>query len=467
MRWNARWPRLGVLLVCLAAALAALLGQRGLLWSSSNSAQANVPAGCDGRMSPATQLASDSALAQLRAAALAATPAGTAAPYEQGTVGPANLWSDNQPRPVAGGGYEARWWALNAEGRTDDVVVDVLRFANAGQAQASLLAAADPRCHRQATAGAGALPAGARELAWLNPDGAWQRDTLLARGPLLYRVSDAPPGLAASEAAQLAREAARAAAVTHALACLLPAAGCDRHTLAALAASVGSPAPAPSAAVGWPRTVAQASAYVRAVQLRPYDLPYMTALPRSGRAGAAPAVTPSARCAHAAPAVGGLAVGASSPLFAMRPGRWRQSAWSRAALLGRDGAAADYMRALSRALAGACARRVLATDLARIGGPRVRFADLHLTPLTPAAPESHRGRWAYRPVDERISVAVLLSTRRGRPLRRLLFIEIFAFAYRNAVVELEVTSKEAPLADANRRYLQSALVGRAEARWGR
>ena len=70
---------------------------------------------------------------------------------------------------------------------------------------------------------------GARALQWVNPDSAYQLDTLLVRGADLYRVDDVPPvtGTATAGRAHEALEHARAAVVSDVLACGLPRAGCD------------------------------------------------------------------------------------------------------------------------------------------------------------------------------------------------------------------------------------------------
>ena len=465
MTWNATWLRLGLLLACMAAALVALVDQRGILWASGGSAQAGVVHGCAGRLAPQTALLGGVGRAQLRDAVLAASPAQAAGPYEQGAVGTPNLWSDNNPRPGAGGGYEARWWALDAEGRLDDVVVDVLRYASASQAQQALLAAADPRCHRRGKAAAAALPAGARLLGWQNPDNAWQQDTLFARAALLYRVSDAPPGVGAAEVVQQAREGDRASAVTQALACLLPRADCPQAPLAALEARAGTPAPVvDGASPTWPRTAAQGSAYVQAVSLHAYDVPYMSALRPAIRA---PLPEPAllGHCAHVP--VTGTAIGARSPLFAVREGLSRWTAQSSATLLASEGAAASYVAAVRRALAGPCAKRFYTEAVARSqrSHPHARL-DFALRPLALTAPQSYRRDWPYRPVGERLSLQAILTTHRQRRLRRFYVADLVVFAYRRALVELSVTTSGAPFPEANLRYLESVLVGRAEARWG-
>jgi hypothetical protein len=470
MWWHAKWLRLVVLLTCLAASLLALLAQHGALWASTGSARAAGVGACAGRTAPQTAPASGAVLAQLRASVLGASPAQAGEPYEQGVVATANLWSDNRPRAGIGGGYEARWWALDSEGRLDDVVVDVLRFANAGDARRALSVAADPRCHRDGATAAATLPAGARLPGWLNPDGAWQQDTLLARGALLYRVSDSPPSVGAGASTQQARERVRASTVTQALACALPNANCPRGPLAALEARTGSPARASGAsnARSWPRTAAQGSAYVRVVSLRPYDVPTMSELSPASRSGTLREPALLTRCMHAAPSTG-AGVSASSPLFGAREGLWEWTAQSTTTLLASEQAAASYVAAVRTALAGACARRFYsdAATASRRSHPRVVLADLTLSQLALAAPDSYRGAWPYQPVGERASFKALITTRSRRRLRLSYFGEGFLFNYKRAIVALSLTATRAPIPQATLRYLESALVGRAEARWGR
>ncbi len=472
MSHDSRWLRLPVLLACLLAATIVLLHERGVLWGSTPSAQAGVVQGCDGRRAAQAAPLAAGELARLREQALAPLPPADGA-YEQGLVGSENLWSDDRPAPAthatAGtpAGYEARWWALDAEGRRDDVVVDVLRYADARAARQALALAADARCRRDGSARAATLPAGARLLSWVNPDGAYQQDTLLARGSFLYRVADAPPTVE-SDAAQWARERARVTSATQALACALPRAACPAAALAKAAARAGAPAPAPDVPATWPATAAQAAAYVRAVSLRAYDVPYMTAV-ESG-AAVHEAIQPAfaAACLAGAPPLA-PARSASSPQFAFDRRGQVQGVWSIASLLGSEAASEALLAADSRAFANGCAKRYFSRALAREqrAEPRVRFVDVRVQALPVAAPERYADVWPRRAVAERISYVALLSTRRGRRERVRYFEEGFAFAYRRAVVQLAIVSAPSPLADANRSYLESVLVGRAVAAWGR
>jgi hypothetical protein len=473
MRLPATWLRLSVLLALLSVATLGLLDTHGLLSTSAGSGGATPERGCRGRMAPHLASVSPTALRQMQATALAVLPRQAGAPYEQGVIDVENLWSDNRPSPVAatGGGarhgaYEVRWWALDAEGRQDDVVVDVLAFGGSQQADLALAAAADPRCHGGAAGSAATLPPGARLLSWVNPDGANEQDALLVRGRFLYRVADAPPGVG-GDLAQRAREHDRVATLTEVLACSLPRAGCPAGALATAAASAGAPASPPQAETrSWPGSAAQAATYARA-SLRHTDLPYMAAVgPASGDVRAQPAWF--SRCLGDARSPSIIA-GATSPRLGFRRRLVQQSAQSETVVLASEAAAARYVAAISRAFAGPCARNSYARALARArrSHPRLRLTQLQITPLPSAAPDSYRGSWPWRAVAVRVSVEALVTGRRGRVGRLSYSQAIFAFAYRRAVVELSITSTGAPVPEASRQYVESALVGLAQARWGR
>jgi hypothetical protein len=64
-----------------------------------------------------------------------------------------------------------------------------------------------------------------------------------------------------------------------------------------------------------------------------------------------------------------------------------------------------------------------------------------------------------------MTVEVLVSTRSG-PGTLHFYADVLVFAYKRALVELATSTAAAPLPDANRRYLESALAGRAVANWG-
>jgi hypothetical protein len=480
MTRGVKWLRSSVLLALLLATVLALLDANGAIWSRTGSAQARVAKGCAGRLAPEAAFVPGDALRQMRGTALAALPRAAGDPYEQGLVGTPNLWSDDQPRLFQPGGrgtlpgaYEVRRWALNAEGRLDDVVVDLLRFANPAQAALALAVAADPRCHHAGSARAATLLVGARLLNWVNPDGAYEQDTLLATGPFLYRVADAPPGVGAN-AAQASRERDRVATVTQVLACSLPQAACVEGDLAAAGARAGAPAPLRvDTSPAWPDSAAQAAAYVRAVSLRPYDLAYMAAVQPAATRGVKAKQGSLDRCLAGAPSPAG-AVEGTSPLFASHRGAQRQAVQSTALVLASEAAAARYVAGVKRAFEGPCARRFVrrairaaALSFVARSGARVRLGRFVVALQPAGAPDTYRGSWPYRAAATRVSFRALVTTGRGRRRSVTYYDEAFVFAYRRALVELSITSTGLPLPEADLTYLESVLVGRAEARWGR
>ena len=179
-RWRARPAvRLGVLLVVVAGLVAFVVLRPGK--QAHSNASRCVPAS---RL-PEVRQVPPSELGGLRGAVTRALPQRVGRLYEEGTVKAAVAWTDEEPAPPATSphalrpaGYEMRWWAPNG----DDVVADVLVFASQAKAQRYVSVAASKRCRLQARSGAASRPPEARNLSWLNPDGALQADVFLARG---------------------------------------------------------------------------------------------------------------------------------------------------------------------------------------------------------------------------------------------------------------------------------------------
>jgi hypothetical protein len=220
--WSA--VRLGVLLAVLAGLVYYAVGRPGT--HARRSASRCVPA----TALPEVGQVAPNALGGLRDAVTRALPQRVGRLYEEGTVKAVVAWTDQEPAPPATSphalrpaGYEMRWWAPNG----DDVVADVLVFASQSEAQRFVSAAASDRCRRQAKSGAAARPPEARNLSWLNPDGALQADVFLARGKRVYRIADAPAG-SSPEEVRSSGGLARAFATIDVLACLLPSAHCVR-----------------------------------------------------------------------------------------------------------------------------------------------------------------------------------------------------------------------------------------------
>jgi hypothetical protein len=145
-------------------------------------------------------------------------------PYEQGPVPSGSAWSDTEPGSQASldpseGSYEMRWWMGNG----DDVVADVMVFADTGRAHDFFERASSTGCRPQSIARAASFPPGGRNLAWRNPDGFAQEDVFLLRGRRAYRVAVVKAGAKGRIAAAARSEAF---SLVNGLACALPDAAC-------------------------------------------------------------------------------------------------------------------------------------------------------------------------------------------------------------------------------------------------
>ncbi|HEX5223935.1 MAG TPA: hypothetical protein VFW29_02285 [Solirubrobacteraceae bacterium] len=460
--------RVGTLVACLLLAIAALLDDRGVFSGAVTGAQA-APL-CDGRRAPESVSLDGAERARLRGVVQAPLAGRAASRYEQGSVGTANLWTDDQPLQTGrAGGFEARWWALDADGRGDDVVIDALRYHSAADASRTLALATDPGCRHGGEAQPVAVPAGARTLGWVNPDGAYQRDTLFVRGALLYRISDVPPSAGTGAAARghdgLLR--LRARATTRALACALPAAGCGAAAIAAFVAAAGPPArPIAEAPSGWPSTRAEAGAFLRAVAIHPYDVQWMRqvrgATSSAGDAGGPPPCVANIAGLHRGPS-------ATSAVFAYRRRLASDTVISRGWILPSQTAATRFVASYAAALRNGCLERDFQASIGkpRTSRTRATVADVHLSALPAPAPSIYVWHAPYRAAALRIAVKIVLPRKAGRPLRIPYFDEGFLFAYRRAVIAFTAETTLEPLPEADRRYLASVLVGRAQAGWGR
>jgi hypothetical protein len=474
--WANRHLRLGLLLACLLAALLALLNTRaawfGLGDGSGQAGPLQVAAGCPSREAPLASIATPD-LAALRDELSRIMPAPVGRVYEVGPIITSYLWSDEEPRfsPSPGSsapaGYEVRWWALDRRGSEDDVAADVLEFETSREAQDVLALAASPHCRRDGAAHAVRYPAGARELSWMNPDGARQLDVMFARGRRLYRVGDVPPGylLDTTGPRQGALERARAGRTADALACALPDAGCPHSTaslrdtsLAALTAS------SPNAVGGPPPTTEQATAYAHAVNLRGYDLPGKTPVAPEGPTQDRGYWEAFVRCTGELRSTHPLAA-IHSPEFRYRSRRSYELVYSTVAVLPSRATAARFMGVLESQRARAC----MASDYegllrarAAQGGMRA-LGPVTLTRLATTAPPSYRGPGPYRATAVRLMVQASYATHGGGREQLPLYVEGFAFARGRAVVELTSLALVQPISEEGERFLESLLVGAAEA----
>lgn len=215
--------RLSILLCCLGLAIAALLSSHAEVLSTG--APAGAPTGwCVPQQIPSPTSVDLAGLRALRKSLLGVMrPIGPR--YAWGTIGSANMWTDNAPLRILTTSdgrwpatYEMRSWAVSR----DNVAASVLMFSSAGQARTLFEAAAGTRCRRAAKATLAASPPGARDLVWVNPDGPTEEDVLLLRGERVYRIADVGPG--ANHASAVKRR--RGLRIVSRLACSLPAAGC-------------------------------------------------------------------------------------------------------------------------------------------------------------------------------------------------------------------------------------------------
>ncbi len=457
--------RLAGLLACLLLTVLALLNNHGVFSGSAADAQGNPV--CDGQEPARAAPLGPSERARDSASVLAVFAHRSGRLYEHGSIGTANLWTDDEPTQADGPGFEARWWALNSEGGEDDVVVDVLRYASAAQARATLALATDARCRRYGSAGPAAFPRDGRWLSWVNPDRAYQHDTLFTRGPLLYRISDTPPaaGEGAAGATQEQREHIRVAVSTNVIACSLPPAGCEAGAAASAAPAAGAPALAATMAnPNWSPTPAQARAFLDAVAVHAYDVPWMRQiLP----AASSVPVNGGPSCATATGALLTGPAGRSAELGYRR--RLAEDVLvSYSWIVPSEAVAQRALAASERAVHDGCAERQFQAAVAhrKGGGTRVRITGVKLTPLAAPAPSSYTAPAPYRAFRVRISTTILFHTRAGRTLHLPYFEETFWFLYKRAVIALAVESTSEPLPEETRRYLEGVLVGRAEARWG-
>jgi hypothetical protein len=186
---------------------------------------------CEGEGAPQVLSVAPQELGRLRASVARALPQRVGRLYEEGSIVGSTVWTDDSPSgptvsPTAKrpDGYEMRWWAPNG----DDLVADVLVFADPGAAAKFLERAAGARCGHVTLAGPANRPPQARNLAWLNPDHVAETDVYLARGSRVYRVADAPAGQIRGNLAPARLR--RALILVDTLACLLPSAHCSSES---------------------------------------------------------------------------------------------------------------------------------------------------------------------------------------------------------------------------------------------
>lgn len=478
--WAAGPTRLTLLLAVLAAAVAALLTEKVTIFDSSSSGGDAIAGvflpGCPRLNVPEARRVPVRDLAALRGALSLVMPRWVGRVYETGTIASSNLWSDNHPVSVSSGspgrpvsaGWEIRWWALNRDGEEDDVVADVLEFATSREAEGALAAAAAGRCRRAGAAHAAPFPSGARNVSWVNPDDASERDVLFVRRRRLYRVADVPPGYLMTDTppAQRRVERQRVVATVDDLACALPEAGCPASAVSPRAAGQASLAPGPPRRSGAPGPVtrAQALAYAHAVNLRAFFVPGMTQrAPESSLYDgifreAAGGCTGELHSMHAVVAV-------HSPFFAYAARSERQLVYSMVVVLPTAREAARYLGVVASKRARACMVDSYRRSFRRRGAEssRLRVGAITVTPQPAPAPARYRGPGAYGGAVLRTTLHAAYTTRRGRRGQIAVYADAFVFAYGRAVVGFVAESFVRPFPQANEQFLMSVLVGRAEA----
>lgn len=179
---------------------------------------------CFGRGSPQVGMVHYRSLTPLRASVLRVLPQRVARLYEEGTTGTGSLIGNDDPAPptvlasaLRPDGYEMRWIAPNG----DQVVASALSFPSAHDAQRFIDLAASPRCRIHGARSFASRPPLARNLAFVNADGATEADVYLLRGKRVYRVGDVHPSAQGGISGL-----GRVFFTIDTLACLLPGAHC-------------------------------------------------------------------------------------------------------------------------------------------------------------------------------------------------------------------------------------------------
>jgi hypothetical protein len=231
--WAGQQVRLAVLLVCLGATVALLLGTRTNLLGAvgiggGGRSGEGASTWCAPHGLPVPVDADLEELVELRAGLLRVFALSGGRRYAGGIVTPEDMWSDDPPlrlrsTRLANGlwpsGYEMRWWT-----RDFDIGADALVFGGARQAREFFGEAASTDCHRAGVLWSALSPPRARNLTWVNPDHARQSDVFLLRGRHVYRIVAVRLEGAPAETAQVER--GTSARLIDMLACVLPGAGC-------------------------------------------------------------------------------------------------------------------------------------------------------------------------------------------------------------------------------------------------
>jgi len=159
--------------------------------------------------------------------------------YAWGTVTSSDVWLDNSPERAElesaaasarlSAGIEIREWTPDPQwgaAYRDDLGADAFQFASSAQAARFFAQASSPSCHRAGSGWRALRPAGARALAWINPDDNAEEDVFLLSGRSVFRVADVRPQ--SRRPAPTRAERAVGLVTVEALACGLSGASCPR-----------------------------------------------------------------------------------------------------------------------------------------------------------------------------------------------------------------------------------------------
>jgi hypothetical protein len=246
--WVAGRASLLALLLCLALAAAALVRSDNIavkdLASAFSAGSGGLNArgtvsstpGCTHGQPPELATLSADQMLYLRAVVQHVASRAGGQDYASGSVYPDDAWTDDAPDGAVAerakttrwpGSYEIREWAPDPQwgaAYTDDIVADAFVFHSFAQARVFFMQATSVRCRQSAWTLPAGEPPDARDLKWVNPDGATEEDVYLHRGRVVYRLADVRPQ---NHEPPPSRAEDRAGLVTlETIACAIPRARC-------------------------------------------------------------------------------------------------------------------------------------------------------------------------------------------------------------------------------------------------
>jgi hypothetical protein len=248
--WVAGRASLVVLLLCLGLAGAALVRSDNIAvkdlvsaFSDASGGRGNQgpvssTPGCMHGQPPELATLSADQMLYLRAVVQYVASRAGGQGYASGSVSPDDAWTDDAPDGAVAeranttrwpGSYEIREWAPDPQWGApyrDDIVADAFAFRSFAQARRFFMQATSVRCRQSASTLPAREPPDARDLKWVNPDGATQEDVYLRRGRVVYRLADVRPQ---NHKPPPSRAEDRVGWVTlETIACAIPRAGCPQ-----------------------------------------------------------------------------------------------------------------------------------------------------------------------------------------------------------------------------------------------